>query len=261
MNPQPSRVGPVVTIVVSALAMVFGPIIGMVVMAGVALNSMDPSYFEDAQVVSNGASVQISNTGDYAIVPGGESTQVTGAVCTVTDSNGADIPTRTVQTVPVFTADSSGQYTISCDTSDTTVVVIPAGMITQLVDNASGLMVPFVIGGIVGFLGLVGLIVGIVWLVKVNGRRRQLQQSSPGYGMPYQQGYQQPWQQQGYQQPTYGQPYGQQSYPQPSTPPGSTPQAGTAPTSSTQNQAPPKYGERIYPPTQTPSEPPADSQQ
>lgn len=251
MNPLPSRVGPVVTIVVSALAMVLGPIIGVVVMVGTAVSSVGGTYLQDSQILTNGGQVQISEPGDYAIVVGDSGTDYSSAACTVTDATGADVTTYTVQTIPVFTAESAGSYTISCNTSESSLVVIPSGMIEALAGSAGTLAIPVVIGGVIGLIGLVGLVIGIVWLVKVNGKRKQLAGPGGGYGTPYGAPYNPTGYGQQYQQPYNQQQSGYQGYPQPSTPPDtSTGQAdasqpATAPQPDT---APPQYGERIYPP-------------
>lgn len=266
-NPAlPSRTGPVVTIVLGALAMFLGPLIGLLVSVSGVVSKIDVEEMASGtQTISDGSSVSL-HAGDWMVIPeNGISSR--GYQCEVTGMGRID--TRSMEGIVLFTAPRDGRYTIDCTTSGN-LWVAPAADIGSLVDAAPGFAGAFAGGMLVGFLGLVALILGIVWLVRVNRRRREMQFGAwgggygggggygPGGGYGYGGGYpgsypppgttapggNAPWTGPAGSQPWSGQPVPGQ--PNPNQPaPGPTPWRPTEP---------PRYGERIEPEEPRPSE-------
>lgn len=268
MDKVPGRGGPIALIVIGALLMIGAPIIGVLVGTFSAVGNMDPSNLSNTQYVANGGSVTLSSADEWMILSSSGQTS-TSYSCTVEDDGGSSVPVDLYAgMIPTFTTQSAGTYTISCTLADSQLMVGPASIVTGVVDNLGGIA-GWVIGGFaVGFVAFVLLIVGIIWLVKVNKKRREAAALGGGYGgqppygqSPYgaapqgpQYGQQPPY---GQAPPQYGQNHGQQPYGQqppqygeytqsPQQPPQSSPYGGTS-------QEPPRYGERI-----DPYHPPAD---
>lgn len=178
-GPPPKRTGPVVMIVLSALAMIGAPIIGFLI--GVASMVDSAAGIVDGAQVSNGGSVDLPANSDQVIYFATSSTDLTAVDCTVTgpggqnlstyaDTFGMDLPDDSAVGVG-FRTDAAGAHTIDCD--------LPAGASSTLqvgppLDAADlmGAGIAVLVGLAVGFLGLVLLIIGIVWLVRVNKRIR-----------------------------------------------------------------------------------------
>lgn len=236
----PSRTGPITTIVIGVLAMILGPLIGVIIsVSGVVSNLDIEDLSNSAQTVPNGATVTLG-AGEWMVIPEGA-----GGSYGCDIGGPGQISTRTMEGIVVFTTTQSGQFTIDCGVSGS-LVLTSAADIEGLIDAAPGFAGAFLGGMAVGFIGFVLLVVGIIWLVRVNQRRRATQMGSWGGGFGG--GYQQPgYQPQGYQQPGY-QPPAPGSYPPPA--PGSAqPPAWPAQPSDpwTGQPQPPRYGERIDP--------------
>lgn len=175
---QPSRVAPVLLIVVAALATILGPIIGLITGASQALSGL-----EDLDVgteIANGGTTDLpANTelGVYVTAVYDE-----GLDCTITDPSGGALDAEPVTIGDMaepsmgltFTTNEAGSYTFDCampgGSEQTLLVTSP-----MTADDVIGAGVPVVIGLAVGFVGLVLLIVAIVWLVRTNRRIRTAQ--------------------------------------------------------------------------------------
>lgn len=254
----PSRTGPVILIVAGALAMILGPIIGIVMSVSNLVGSLDLNDFANAQQISNGGTADLPANSEWMVVPDSATSQ--GYSCDVTGANGEMVDTRSREGIVLFTSTQAGAYTISCDPGGATLVVLPATNIDELIEGAPGAFSSAAIGFLVGFLGFVALIVGIIWLVRVNRDRRAVGGGGyppPGYGQGgWGQGGQAGYGQGGgqYTPPSGSQQWGQ-GYP---PPPGQAGQPGQQPPRdpwSTGGQQqygqrptdPPRYGERIDP--------------
>lgn len=268
MNNQPGRGGPVTLIVVGALAMIMGPIIGLVMTAFSAFDSIDISNPSQYQSTMNGGTVTIQSADQWAILP--ENTDALSDLslsCDVTDSGGSELSMSSNNGIPLFTTPSAGDYTIDCTGVSGSLLIVPASLIDSLMNNIGGIAGWLIGGFAVGFIGFVALIIGIVWLVGVNRKRREAASAQGPYGgygggqppyggAPY--GGQAPYgsQQSPYgQQPQYGQqpPQGQSYGENPQY--GESPRYGENPPSNGQQSPqygqspaePPRYGERIDP--------------
>ena len=178
-GPPPKRTGPVVMIVLSALAMIGAPIIGILIGIGSVVDSA--AGITDGAPVTNGGSVDLPANTDRVIYFAATSVDAGSVDCTVTGPNGQtlstypdtfgmDLPDDSAVGVGFRTA-TAGAHTIDCD--------LPAGVNTAMsvgppldAGNFTGAGVAVLVGFAVGFLGLVLLIIGIVWLVRVNKRIR-----------------------------------------------------------------------------------------
>lgn len=254
----PSRTGPVILIVAGAIAMILGPIIGVVMSVSTLMGSVDWQDFANSQQISNGSSVDLPAGSEWTVVPENVSQ---GYSCDVTREGNELVDTGSREGIVFFTAEEAGSYTIACDPAGGTLVLMPGENLDELIANAPGAFSPVAVGFLVGFLGFISLVVGIIWLVRVNRDRRA---AGGGGGYPPPGGYG------GYgpggygpgnygQGPQPGDPYaptspgpqwqqppGQQPWGQP--PPGGQqdpwkpqPRYGQNPTD------PPRYGERINP--------------
>lgn len=178
-GPPPKRTGPVVMIVLSALAMIGAPIIGFVI--GIASVVDSAAGVADGAQVSNGGSIDLPANSDQVIYFATSSTDVAAVDCTVTgpagqnlstypDTFGMDLPDDSAVGVG-FRTSTAGAHTIDCD--------LPAGVSSTLsvgppldAGDLMGAGIAVLVGLAVGFLGLVLLIIGIVWLVRLNKRIR-----------------------------------------------------------------------------------------
>ncbi len=195
----PSRTGPVILIVAGALAMILGPIIGIVMSVSNLFGSLDLNDFANAQQISNGGTADLTANSEWMVVPDSATSQ--GYSCDVTGTNGEMVDTRSREGIVLFTSTGAGAYTISCDPGGATLVVLPAANIDEIIESAPDAFSSAAIGFLAGFLGFIALIVGIIWLVRVNRDRRAAGGGGyppPGYGQGgYGQG--------GYGQGGYGQ--------------------------------------------------------
>ncbi|SNU01468.1 hypothetical protein SAMN06298212_11153 [Ruaniaceae bacterium KH17] len=246
MNNQPGRGGPIATIVISALLMIIAPIVGLLAGALNAFGGMDTSSFENTQMVSNGGTVTLTTADEWMIMPSDGDVEGAGYDCSVIDDSGSAVPTGSIyEVIPTFSSTAGGSYTIDCNVQDASLMIAPSSMISGLTDNLGGAAGWMIGGFVLGFLGLIGVIVGIIWLVKVNKKRREALTGGYGGQPPYGQA---PYGAAPYG--PYGQaPYGQQPYQQPQSPYGQQPpqQYGQAPQYGETVQ-PPQYGETVQPP-------------
>lgn len=182
---QQSRTWPIVLIVLGALMMIFGPLIG----AGAAVTrltgSIDASTLEDYQLLRDPTTTDVLQPGSWTIISG---SAAGSPDCTVTDDAGNSVPTRTrMEAMTEFELTSPGSVEIDCGTR-ADLYVLPTAVIDSIVNDAAGLAAPFIGGLAVGAVGLATLVVGIVWLVSVNRKNRPPQWGNqyPGYPYPQQ---------------------------------------------------------------------------
>lgn len=233
----PKRTGPVTMIVAGVLAMILGPLVGIIMSVSNLLGTVDIQDFAGTQQISNGASADLTANSEWMVVA---DAGAGGYSCDITGTSGERVDTRSREGIVLFTSTTPGMYQISCEPSGGTLVVMPAGNLDEIIANAPGAVSSVAIGFAVGGLGLVALVGGIVWLIRVNRARRAAGGGYGGYGPggygpggsgPAGYGYGQPPQQWG------------QGYP----PPGQQPPAGPPPQYGQNLNEPPRYGERINP--------------
>ncbi|MDX5319306.1 MAG: hypothetical protein LPK38_08195, partial [Actinomycetes bacterium] len=167
----PSRTGPVILIVAGALAMILGPIIGIIMSFSSLLGTVDWQNFANARQINNGGSAELVADSEWMVVP---ENVVQGYSCDVTGVSGEFVDTRSREGFVIFDSTQAGQYQITCEPAGGTLVVMPAGNFDQLIENAPGAFSSVAVGFLVGFIGLIALIVGIIWLVRVNRDRRSV---------------------------------------------------------------------------------------
>lgn len=179
-GPPPKRTGPVVMIVVAVLLMIGAPIIG----GAIALNSFGGTVGElatDGAQLNNGGSVDLPANVERIVLLEDSNANQDSVSCQVTDPSGGNVSVSpTVGTIggeeiPLpgvsFQTSAAGSYTIDCELpegSDQGLIVSPPLDFGALMSGG----VTLIIGLAVGFLGFVLLIIGIIWLVRVNKRIR-----------------------------------------------------------------------------------------
>ena len=182
-GPRPKRTGAVITLVLGVILMLGAPIAGFAIAIASATDSFSDIAIDGAQL-NNGGSVELpANVDRMAIF---EASNITpGAVsCDVTDPGGRSLPVSDTadifgsQDVPLpgitFRTTSAGSYTISCDLPSNvnqSIIVTPPLDFDSLLSGGMAVL----IGLAVGFLGFVMMIIGIIWLVRVNKRIRTAQ--------------------------------------------------------------------------------------
>jgi len=166
-------------IVVAAIVMIAAPIIGFVVGVSSAIGGADG--LASGQPVVNGGTVDLPGDSERVIYFEDTSVAGTDVACTVTGPNGQNIATQPATFGPDVSDDlaigvgfrtaAAGAHTVDCD--------LPSGAGSSLlvrppVDFSAvmGAGVAVLIGLAVGFLAFIVLIIGIVWLVRVNKRIR-----------------------------------------------------------------------------------------
>jgi len=259
----PSRTGPVIVIVLGALAMLLGPLIGLLVGIGGLIGNLDLEELANSQQIANGSAATLPADSEWMVIP---QNPRSGYSCDVTGPGGRQVDVASREGIVFFSTNAAGEYVIRCDGASGTLTVFPAADLDRLIQDAPGAATSVVLGFVAGFLGFVALIAGIVWLVRVNRDRRDIQYG--GYGGPGGYG--------GYGGPGgYGPPGGGYTTPGGYPPAGGyTPGSGgyqpgggyppsgygQSPTGYGQSPTePPRYGERIDP--QNPPYPPAPGQQ
>ena len=160
--------------------MILGPLIGILMSVSGLLSGLNLEDFANAQQISNGSAASLPGSSEWMVVPEGVTT---GYSCNVSGPGGADVDTRSIEGLVLFTTSAAGDYTVTCDGSSGTLTVLPATNIDTIIEKAPGAASSMVIGMVVGFLGFVALVIGIIWLVRVNRDRRSATFGGPGgYG-------------------------------------------------------------------------------
>lgn len=174
-GPPPKRTGPVVMIVVSAILMIAAPIVGIVVGVANAVDSV--GGLRDSVTITNGGTVDLPANTERAVYFN-RSVSAGAVDCDVTDPAGRPVPTSPATLGfddtamgATFRTGDAGNYTVECDLpSDVSSTLTVAPPIVA--SDVAGAGVAVLVGLGVGFLAFVTLIIGIVWLVRVNRRIR-----------------------------------------------------------------------------------------
>ena len=170
----PSRAPGTIMIVLGLLMML---IIAPVIFAVVAFSGLNTETPEDVNAVSitNGGTVEVGANGQYTILLG----DAEATSCTMTDTDGDVYDMHTFAGVNnYYTATDlpAGTYRIDCEG-------LPAGADIAGMDASAGDITKSSTNGliwssVVGVSGTIIMIIGIVLVVKANGRRREIQQQA-----------------------------------------------------------------------------------
>lgn len=162
-----SRVPATVLTVIGALLMlVIAPVVAIIV--GITSLSANMSGDNSMGAISSGDTVTVDQTGTYAAYSFDDTRRLS---CSL--SNGE-------QTVKMqYLADNyviannltPGEYTFECDSVPSSAIYGMSGTYAEAA--VTSVMVSFAVGSVLGVAGIIMLIVGIVWLVRVNKQRRQ----------------------------------------------------------------------------------------
>ena len=170
----PSRAPGTIMIVLGLLMML---IIAPVVFAAVAFSGLNTETPENVNAVSitNGGTVEVGANGQYTILLG----DAEATSCTMTDTDGDVYDMHTFAGVNnYYTATDlpAGTYRIDCEG-------LPAGAAIAGMDVSGGDITKSSTNGliwstVVGVSGTIIMIIGIVLVVKANGRRREIRQQA-----------------------------------------------------------------------------------
>ena len=170
----PSRAPGTIMIVLGLLMML---IIAPVIFAVVAVSGLNTEAPEDVNAVSitNGGTVEVGANGQYTILLG----DAEATSCTMTDTDGDVYDMHSFAGINnYYTATDlpAGTYRIDCEGlpagADIAGMDVSAGDITKSSTNGR------IWSTVVGVGGTIIMIIGIVLVVKANGRRREIQQQA-----------------------------------------------------------------------------------
>ena len=175
MPDMPSRAPGVVTLVIGVLLMIIVAPIVLIMTMGMGITSAAESVGNEA-ILRNGDSVTVTSEGQYTLMIG----EAGATSCSLVDSSGVSHRMQSYDDQNnLYTASnlSSGTYKIDCDlvTSGTDIFGFNGNAEDAVIQM---FVMPFVWATVVGVIGLILLIVGIVLLVKANGKRRRLVQQT-----------------------------------------------------------------------------------
>lgn len=170
----PSRAPGTIMIVLGLLMML---IIAPVIFAVVAVSGLNTETPEDVNAVSitNGGTVEVGTNGQYTILLG----DAEATSCTMTDTDGDVYDMHSFAGINnYYTATDlpAGTYRIDCEG-------LPAGADIAGMDASAGDITKSSTNGliwssVVGVSGTIIMIIGIVLVVKANGRRREIRQQA-----------------------------------------------------------------------------------
>ena len=170
----PSRAPGTIMIVLGLLMML---IIAPVIFAVVAFSGLNTETPENVNAVSitNGGTVEVGANGQYTILLG----EAEATSCTMTDTDGDVYDMHTFAGVNnYYTATDlpAGTYRIDCEG-------LPAGADIAGMDASAGDITKssrngLIWSSVVGVSGTIIMIIGIVLVVKANGRRREIRQQA-----------------------------------------------------------------------------------
>ena len=170
----PSRAPGTIMIVLGLLMML---IIAPVIFAVVAVSGLNTEAPEDVNAVSitNGGTVEVGANGQYTILLG----DAEATSCTMTDTDGDVYDMHSFAGINnYYTATDlpAGTYRIDCE-------CLPAGADIAGMDASAGDITKSSTNGliwssVVGVSGTIIMIIGIVLVVKANGRRREIRQQA-----------------------------------------------------------------------------------
>ena len=170
----PSRAPGTIMIVLGLLMML---IIAPVIFAVVAFSGLNTETPENVNAVSitNGGTVEVGANGQYTILLG----DAEATSCTMTDTDGDVYDMHSFAGINnYYTATDlpAGTYRIDCEGlpagADIAGMDVSAGDITK--SSTNGL----IWSSVVGVSGTIIMIIGIVLVVKANGRRREIRQQA-----------------------------------------------------------------------------------
>ena len=165
----PSRAPGTIMIVLGLLMML---IIAPVIFAVVAVSGLNTEAPEDVNAVSitNGGTVEVGANGQYTILLG----DAEATSCTMTDTDGDVYDMHSFAGINnYYTATDlpAGTYRIDCEG-------LPAGMDASAGDITKSSTNGLIWSSVVGVSGTIIMIIGIVLVVKANGRRREIRQQA-----------------------------------------------------------------------------------
>lgn len=170
----PSRAPGTIMIVVGLLMML---IIAPVIFAVIAISGINTELPEDANTaqISNGGTVEVGQNGQYTIL----FSEGEASACTMTNTDGDVYDMHTFAGVNnYYTATDlpAGTYRIDCEG-------LPSGAQIMGMDVSAGDITKSSTNGliwstVVGVSGTIIMIIGIVLVVKANGRRREIRQQA-----------------------------------------------------------------------------------
>lgn len=170
----PSRAPGTIMIVLGLLMML---IIAPVIFAVVAFSGLNTETPEDVNAVSitNGGTVEVGANGQYTILLG----DAEATSCTMTDTDGDVYDMHSFAGINnYYTATDlpAGTYRIDCEG-------LPAGADIAGMDASAGDITKsstnrLIWSSVVGVSGTIIMIIGIVLVVKANGRRREIRQQA-----------------------------------------------------------------------------------
>lgn len=170
----PSRAPGTIMIVLGLLMML---IIAPVIFAVVAFSGLNTETPEDVNAVSitNGGTVEVGANGQYTILLG--DAEATSCTMTYTDGDVYDMHSFAgINNYYTATDLPAGTYRIDCEG-------LPAGADIAGMDASAGDITKSSTNGliwssVVGVSGTIIMIIGIVLVVKANGRRREIRQQA-----------------------------------------------------------------------------------
>lgn len=170
----PSRAPGTIMIVVGLLMML---IIAPVIFAVIAISGINTELPEDANTtqISNGGTVEVGQNGEYTIL----FSEGEASACTMTNTDGDVYDMHTFAGINnYYTATDlpAGTYRIDCEG-------LPSGAQIMGMDVSAGDITKSSTNGliwstVVGVSGTIIMIIGIVLVVKANGRRREIRQQA-----------------------------------------------------------------------------------
>lgn len=170
----PSRAPGTIMIVVGLLMML---IIAPVIFAVIAISGINTELPEDANTaqISNGGTVEVGQNGQYTIL----FSEGEASACTMTNTDGDVYDMHTFAGANnYYTATDlpAGTYRIDCEG-------LPSGAQIMGMDVSTGDITKSSTNGliwstVVGVSGTIIMIIGIVLVVKANGRRREIRQQA-----------------------------------------------------------------------------------
>ncbi len=170
----PSRAPGTIMIVVGLLMML---IVAPIVFVVIAVSGINTELPEDANTtqISNGGVVEVGQNGQYTIL----FSEGEASACTMTNTDGDVYDMHTLagaNTYYTATDLPAGTYRIDCEG-------LPSGAEIMGMDVSAGDVTKSGTNGliwstVVGVSGTIIMIIGIVLVVKANGRRREIQQQA-----------------------------------------------------------------------------------
>lgn len=176
----PKRGWPVFTLVAG---IVLSVLIAPAVFFAVMMSGFNFDSFIDGSVNAvNGGTVTVDETETIALLPANQDPMTT---CDLTSGGTTHTIHQEVDTgLVVGRGISPGTYDVSCDIPEGAPLLVFTG--DEIGDLFSKTLAGMLWGSVIGFAGVVTLIVGLVWLVRRNRARREYFRTSwypPGRGM------------------------------------------------------------------------------